>query len=732
MSRYIIILLLFLIPISIFGSQDSMYLDRHRDRHPLLKEGITLFFAKDLEKAKAKFIEAEMLFQEQKEYQLLSISYLAQATCLSHARKWYKAIPLYKKAYEWAKKSKEIDTHKYAASALGFIFKTQGKYEEAIKYHHEYSTLLNLPEELPVFESNTRAIAHLFIKKADFDNAKYYLDESLKIATQLNDKDKLAKSDNAFSVYYLALNDFDKALQYRMKQLRYLESREKKDHILAITKLNVAEIFTYTEDWEKAKPYAESALEICNELGLRISKAHVLSTLGTIAEHTGDKQSVIPYYEQALELYRAVKQTPKIIRTLQNLATFQLNEGQFAQADTCLVEALYLAENAQDKSNELPRTLSKIGLLRLRQQKVNEAISVLKRAEKEALSFKDLFIYQEVNKNLAEAYQKIGQIQTAFQHLQTAYLVRDTLFTKEKEKIIHETEAKYQLAQKERSLAQLDLQNKTTTLELVESQKKQQIFGLGLIFLLGSLFLTFQLYHQKRKSNLKLERVNKMISTSLSEKEFLLKEIHHRVKNNLQIISSMLSLQSDRITDPKTLAIIKEGQNRVESMVLIHQHLYQNDNLSLIDCKEYIEHLARSLIQSYQTDTNKIQLITNIAPLPMKIDMVISLGLIINELISNALKYAFISQTKGILKIALQKDVQHISLKVCDNGIGLPEGFSYKDSDSLGFQLVHAFARKLRATIDIKSENGTEITLFIPNKTNQKSKHHEAYSSINS
>jgi two-component sensor histidine kinase len=211
-----------------------------------------------------------------------------------------------------------------------------------------------------------------------------------------------------------------------------------------------------------------------------------------------------------------------------------------------------------------------------------------------------------------------------------------------------------------------------------------------------------------------LELKNNIISVSLSEKEVLLKEIHHRVKNNLQVISSLLNLQSKSIIDEKALAALNEGRNRVKSMALIQQNLYRDDNLTGVDIKDYIEKLINSLFVSYNIETAKIKLQTNIEQLQLDVDTVIPLGLIINELISNALKYAFVNKQNGLLQVMLYIQNTQLVLCVKDDGIGMDnDDLNKNNSASIGFKLVQSFLQKLEATMNVEKNNGTTITLTI-------------------
>lgn len=199
--------------------------------------------------------------------------------------------------------------------------------------------------------------------------------------------------------------------------------------------------------------------------------------------------------------------------------------------------------------------------------------------------------------------------------------------------------------------------------------------------------------------------------SSLKDKEVLLKEVHHRVKNNLQVISSILSLQTSYVRDEKTLEILQESQNRIKSMSFIHESLYQNKDFTSIKISEYIFTLTQNLFYSYRLEGEKVKLETEFEEVFLNIDQAIPCGLIINELVSNALKYAFIDRDKGVIRVEVKQNMNVISLQVGDNGIGLPTSVELGVSDTLGFQLVHALVDQLDADIKINRQNGTNYLI---------------------
>jgi PAS domain S-box-containing protein len=205
------------------------------------------------------------------------------------------------------------------------------------------------------------------------------------------------------------------------------------------------------------------------------------------------------------------------------------------------------------------------------------------------------------------------------------------------------------------------------------------------------------------------------LQASLKEKEVLLQEIHHRVKNNLQIVYSLLRLQARQTSDAEDRHVLLESQNRIKSIALVHEKLYRSADMAEIDFSQYINSLAAYLFSTYKVDSNAIALETDVDSIALSVDQAVPCGLIINELISNALKYAFPGDFKGTIHVSLHtNECSQIVLCVQDDGIGLPESLNLAESNSLGLQLVQDFVDQLEGKIEIGRHQGTtfKVTFF--------------------
>jgi two-component system, sensor histidine kinase PdtaS len=274
-------------------------------------------------------------------------------------------------------------------------------------------------------------------------------------------------------------------------------------------------------------------------------------------------------------------------------------------------------------------------------------------------------------------------------------------------------------ARSEKLLKESELQLNVVKQEKELTQKKTQIYIFGGLIALGVLLLglLYRNYHLKQQSNKKLELLNEdlankntLLDKRNAENELLLKEIHHRVKNNLEVVSSLLALQSAKMDNPDMQEAMLASQNRVQSMGILHQKLYQSEHLAFIEMKNYFQNLCENILDSYN-ETDRIAVNIDMKEVELDVDTAVPVGLIVNELLTNSLKYAFPDGKKGEIKLSLENvDSNIYSLKISDNGIGkIPN--SQAKGTGFGTQLVSLLTRQIDGKLEEKNENGMVISI---------------------
>ena len=214
------------------------------------------------------------------------------------------------------------------------------------------------------------------------------------------------------------------------------------------------------------------------------------------------------------------------------------------------------------------------------------------------------------------------------------------------------------------------------------------------------------------------KETEQLLRQSLNEKETLLAEIHHRVKNNLQVISSLLNLQSGAVTDEEALRRFADAQIQIQSMALVHEHLYQSETFATVDIERYVRSLCANLFNAFAVSSTKIKLEIDVAAIPVSMEQAMPIALLLNELLSNSIKYAFPGDRTGTIRVTLREDADHVAeLGVADDGVGFPESGTQTDRPTLGHSLVHGLAAQLEGSAEFRTEDGAVFTLRFPLKT---------------
>jgi two-component sensor histidine kinase len=417
-------------------------------------------------------------------------------------------------------------------------------------------------------------------------------------------------------------------------------------------------VYSSLNDFEKAEAYMLQSLEI------PLEKEMDFTTYANLG-HLYVKQERLDKAISILE--KATEESPD-------------NPG----ADLNLYFLLHAKTIAKDSSN------MKTALERAQKTAANEEYGIRDRS----LLLRTIADYLAFTGNYKEALSYRDQYIEVFEEIKE----------KQRDQVVLDLEAKYETEKKD---AQLQL----LSLEAEKNEQQLRFFAflwIAAVIIAG--LIGFFLYKNREKNKILIFQKRKL-EENVEEINLLLREIHHRVKNNLQVITSMLNIQQYSISDKKAQEVIQESKNRIYSIGLIHECFYQNQNLGEINTREYIQNLTDQLLASYQINTEKIKLETSVQDFQLDMDILVPLGMIINELVSNTFKHAFEDHEQGKLSINLEKQQDKVKLEVSDTGSGLKDTSVLENSDSFGFKMIQAFVKKLNGSLNLLNKEGATIQI---------------------
>jgi two-component system, sensor histidine kinase PdtaS len=553
--------------------------------------------------------------------------------------------------------------------ALAYNYK--GEYSKSLVFFNKTDSVLKI--NTPV---NHGRWTNLYYNRANvlsnlgrLDSALYYLYKGLKISEELDD-------DRRKAMAYIELAGLHKKLDDKKKWLRYtklgLEFSEKTNNGLRITELNNRLGYHYLEqgNLDSAAYFANKSLDYFrdNNFSEGLAKGYLLR--GTVSYEKKEYSKALKEYQLAMENIGSTEST--------ELASIYHGLGH-----------TYLKLNFFDYANEY---LTKALDLRLGWGELENI-----RLSYEALS--------ELNKTK-------GDYKKAYEYYVLFKTYGDSVFNETTIRQIAEIQTVYETEKKDQAIA--GLEQETQIQRLLGERQRSQIYlssgGFALFLIIA--FVFFNRSRLKHKANRMLETKNQLIEKQHQEKEMLLREIHHRVKNNLQIISSLLSMQTRGMHDTKMIDAMKESQSRVKTMALIHEKLYQYDNLARINMKEYMNELSDFLAQTYRSD-KEIKVIIEANDVLLDLDTAVPLGLITNELLTNAHKYAFQDMDQGEIKIMLRNiEDDGYKLVISDTGKGMDKDIDISHSSSLGLKLVRTLTKQINGDLSISVNPGATFSIY--------------------
>jgi len=593
------------------------------------------------------------------------------------------------------------------------LLHVDSKPEKALAYSRE---LLELSKKINYRKGIARG--YLYVGGLDnrlgaHDKAIPELKTSAALFRKMKDESSLSKAYSELGILFSKLGNFPESIYYNLASLRIVE---KQDDAFAIasSQVNIGILYKQHGDYDKALEYYNAAILTAKKLKpeeAEYVQAYAYNSIGQAYLKQNKTDLAMATLQRAKEKARAFNNSFIDADIYLAIGNTYLAKDDAAHAIENFQHALELSikNEAQPGISEcklqLGRAHFKLGHISEALTYTNAALAIAKQiGQKEFV--------RDAYANLADIYSATKNYRAAYANHVLFKQANDALFNEGQSKKLTEQQMTYEFDKKQAAVKARQQEKDADSLAAAKKQRMVNYAILGiLVIVIGIAFLIYRSLRSNQRQKKLIENQNEIIQQSLTEKETLLREIHHRVKNNLQIISSLLNIQSEDIKDANVLSSIQEGQSRVEAMSLIHQNLYQSEHLNNVDIENYMKELVAYLSKMFRGDSKSIGVNIQTSGIRFDIDTAIPLGLIVNELVSNAYKYAFDANEKGQIDITIKaKSVTDYELNISNDGKPLPADFDPKQSKSLGLKLVSILSRQLRGRLSSYSDNG--ITSF--------------------
>jgi two-component sensor histidine kinase len=642
--------------------------------------------------------------------------YYSEARDVVHGRQCFMRVIAYYQ--QKGEHSKEADIWFTLGESLYLNHDKYGHEEERVGYYQHARSLYAQNHDPESAATVLKSIADVHWRNKQFTLAE---NEMLQVIAQYKAL-KSKKTQDAYDMLYdleYAMGNYNRALFYCSEGIKSMKAS--RDTALAAHFYFAMARCNYGEkNYEEALRWARKSVAATDKNAPSDNETFLLQVLltsnrtaeaRTVLNHVSSRKppknqaEAMAQYMMFARFYNDVKDVNGALRYYNKVLKIDKKA-----VDLTFYNVAYLLCN-----NEMAMIYLKTKQIAEAGKYMNNSIAIIKNATTPLQPGYYINFYSDLYKyDIAT-----GNYQAAVKDLERRDKIQDSLFTANKDQQISELNVQYQTFQKEQSIKDLHSQSavQQARLDKANLQRNITIGGILVMILISALF--YRNYRQKQAANNIITHKNDLLQHLLTEKEWLLKEVHHRVKNNLHTVICLLESQAQYLEND-ALKAIENSQHRIYAMSLIHQKLYQSDDIKTIDMAEYIPELVKSLEEGFDT-SDQIKFNLKIDPINLDISHAIPLGLIINEAVTNSIKYAFPDARKGEISISMFNNGDLIKLELADNGIGIPDIHSEDEPESMGLRLMKGLSEDIDAEIGFKVDNGTRIMIvFKPDALNKQ------------
>jgi len=538
---------------------------------------------------------------------------------------------------------------------------------------------------------------HLFFDQGKYNEALYNYNEALKIRQAIDDKKGTGGAYCNIGNVYAELDKFPETLNSYFAALKTLEEIGDKPFMARVLN-NIGVIYANQQNFSEALKNYKEALKLKKEINDLDGIASSYCNIGNLYNRMGKYREYLEQTNSALKIYEQINSNVGIASCYVNIGALYLNLGNDTAALSYLFKALKLAEELQNNS-DITITYQHIGAVYLREKKYKLAEDYELRSIAEAKKA-GVLIHDAADLQLSMIYEQTGQYANALKYYKAYKIDEDSTLNKEKTKKLLTSQLQYDFDKRE--LTAKDEQERKDLLARAEiiKQKNEKWWVLAaavLLLIIASGSVYFLYYTRKSKRAI----------------EMLMKEIHHRVKNNLQVIGTLLQLQLRNISDESAKLSIEEGISRISSIALIHQHLYQATNLTAIEFSGFAGELLQQVSAVYRKPDQKLDFRNEIPETWFDMDTALPLGLVLNELMTNSYKYAY--QNTPVVKMDLKLILKgnEYMLEYCDNGPGLAHDYEVENAGSLGMTIIKSLSHQLGGSFIYRKSDNCFVVRFL-------------------
>ncbi|MDP2386974.1 MAG: histidine kinase dimerization/phosphoacceptor domain -containing protein [Bacteroidota bacterium] len=516
-----------------------------------------------------------------------------------------------------------------------------------------------------------------------------------------------AASLNNMAYNYFESGNYTEALQH-LSLAQRIGKKLNDEKLLAVTNTYIGQVNIKLKEYDRGiKAYKQSLIYFEKEKKHR-NQAIVYNNIGNAFLEQNMHDSALFWFNLSYELNAKTNNQNGLALSLSNRGLAYIEQQNYVGAEEALLSAYKKYDSLK---NDLSLVLVSSNLARLYTEtnKTNEAIIFAQKAEKLGIDVASYEQLVNVYGSLSKLYGKKNEFEKAFNYSRLQMQFADSLANENSQRIQNEMATRFETETLNDKIELLNNANKLKDAEIEKKKARQNLFIAVAAAALIIITLLFYVLRSKNKTQKELEEKNNIIENALEERGVLLKEIHHRVKNNLQIISSLLSLQGGYGDAVSTEELVKQSESRIKSMALIHEKLYQSESLKEINLAEYLDSFLEQLANLLFFEEKNISYSVEVEKRNLDIDRLVPLGLIMNELITNAVKHGFKNRASGKIQIQGKQEEDFYLLTVTDNGEGMPENFSIDRTNSLGIRLMKGLANQIKSKISIQSTPGNTV-----------------------